>query len=162
MRILVGFLMLSLLVIGFGVGCRSGDSDIPQSDTPVVVLRPTGRPEVRVRVELARTAAERARGLMFRERLEPDAGMLFIYEQEENLIFWMKNTLIPLDMIFISKEFRVAGIVENAAPQTETVRSIDQPAQFVLEVNAGFAAANGIGPGTEVEFVGIDQDGAGQ
>jgi hypothetical protein len=74
----------------------------------------------------------------------------------------MKNTLIPLDMIFISKEFRVVGIVEDAAPQTETGRRIDQPAQFVLEVNAGFGAANGIGPGTEVEFLGIDQNGAGQ
>jgi hypothetical protein len=162
MRILVGFLILSTLVIAFGVGCRGSDSDIPKSNTAMVVLRPTGRPEVRVRVELARTAAERARGLTFRERLEPDAGMLFIYEEEGNLTFWMKNTLIPLDMIFISKEFRVVGIVEDAAPQTETARRIDQPAQFVLEVNAGFAAANGIGPGTEVEFLGIDQNGAGQ
>jgi uncharacterized membrane protein (UPF0127 family) len=162
MRILVGFLVLSSLVIAFGVGCGGGDSDVPSNDTPVVVLRPGGRPEVRVRVELPRTPAERARGLMFREQLEPDAGMLFIYEEEENLTFWMKNTLIPLDMIFISKDFRVVGIVENAEPQTETSRRIDQPAQFVLEVNGGFAATNGVGPGTEVEFVGIDRDGAGQ
>jgi uncharacterized membrane protein (UPF0127 family) len=162
MRVLVGFLVLSSLVIAFGVGCGGGDSHAPNSDTPVVVLRPSGRPEVRVRVELARTPAERARGLMFREQLEPDAGMLFIYDEEQNLAFWMKNTLIPLDMIFISKDFQVVGIVENAAPQTETSRRIDQPAQFVLEVNAGFAAANGIGPGIEVEFLGIDQDGAGQ
>jgi uncharacterized membrane protein (UPF0127 family) len=162
MRILAGLLMLSILAVGLGVGCGGGDSDVAETETAVVVLKPSGRPEVRVRVELARTAAERARGLMFREQLEPDAGMLFIYEGERNLSFWMKNTLIPLDMIFISKELRVVGIVENAVPQTETSRRIDQPAQFVLEVNAGFAAANGIGPGTEVEFLGIDQDGAGQ
>jgi len=161
-RILVGFLTLSVLIIALGVGCRGSDSDIPSTETPVVVFRPTGRPEVRVRVELARTSAEQARGLMFREQLEADAGMLFIYEAERNLVFWMKNTLIPLDMIFISREFRVVGVIENAEPQTETFRRIDRPSQFALEVNAGFAAENGITLGTEVEFLGIDWNGAGR
>jgi uncharacterized membrane protein (UPF0127 family) len=156
MRILVAFLVLSVLVVSAGVGCGGSDGDVPSAETPVVVLRPPGRPEVRVRVEVARTPAERSRGLMFREQLEADAGMLFIYEEEGNLTFWMKNTLIPLDMIFISKELRVAGIVANAEPQTETLRSVDRPSQFVLEVNGGFAAENGISAGTEVEFLGID------
>jgi len=93
---------------------------------------------------------------MFREELEPDAGMLFIYEEEGILAFWMKNTLIPLDMLFISKDFRVVGVIENVEPQTETVRRVDRPSQFGLEVNAGFVADNGITVGTEVEFLGID------
>ena len=156
MRILVGFLILSVVVVAPGVGCRGNDGDVPNAETPVVVLRPPGRPEVRVRVEVARTPAERSRGLMFREELEADAGMLFIYEREGNRSFWMKNTLIPLDMLFISKEFRVVGVVENAEPETETLRRIDRPSQFGLEVNAGFVAENGITVGTEVEFLGID------
>ena len=93
---------------------------------------------------------------MFREHLDADAGMLFVYEDESIRAFWMKNTLIPLDMIFISADHQVVGIVENAEPQTETVRQVDRPAQFVLEVNGGFAAAQGIAEGTPVEIRNVD------
>ena len=150
MRMPFGLLALALLAVVVGVGCGGGD------DAPMVVLRPEGRPEVRVRVELARTSQEHARGLMFRDQLEADAGMLFLYEEEGLLAFWMRNTLIPLDMIFISADHRVVGIVENAEPQTDTVRQVDRPSQFVLEVNGGFAAAHGITAGTPVEFRNIE------
>ncbi len=156
MRILAAFLLLCVLVVVPAVGCGGSDNGVPDAETPVVVLLPTGRPEVRVRVELARTQDERSRGLMFREQLEADAGMLFLYEGESVHRFWMKNTLIPLDMIFISGDLRVVGVVADAAPQTETLRSVDRPSQFVLEVNGGFAAEHGITAGTEVEFLGVD------
>jgi uncharacterized membrane protein (UPF0127 family) len=68
----------------------------------------------------------------------------------------MRNTLIPLDMLFISGDHRVAGVVENAEPQTDTLRQVDRPSQFVLEVNAGFAVAHGITIGTPVEFRDIE------
>jgi hypothetical protein len=151
MRILIGLLALGLLAVALGAGCGEGDSDVP-----MVVLRPEGRPEVRVRVELARTGQEHGRGLMFREHLDPDAGMLFLYENEDIRRFWMRNTLIPLDMLFISGDHRVVGIVKNAEPQTDTVRQVDRPSQFVLEVNGGFAATNGITVGTPVEFRDIE------
>ena len=61
-----------------------------------------------------------------------------------------------IDMVFISKDLRVAGVVENAEPETETLRTVGRPSQFVLEVNGGFAAQHGITVGTEVEFLGID------
>ena len=150
MRILISLVALGLLAVAVGAGCGGGD------DAPMVVLRPEGRPEVRVRVELARTGEERARGLMFREHLDADAGMLFLFEGEEIQRFWMRNTLIPLDMIFISADHRVVGIVENAEPQTDTARQVDQPSQFVLEVNGGFAATHGITAGTAVEFHNIE------
>ena len=148
MRVLFGLLGLALLVLG--AGCGGGD------DAPTVVLRPEGRPEVQIRVEVARTQPEHAEGLMFREHMDSDAGMLFVYEDESIRAFWMKNTLIPLDMIFISADHQVVGIVENAEPQTETVRQVDRPAQFVLEVNGGFAAAQGIAEGTPVEIRNVD------
>ena len=150
MRMLFGLLGLALLAVVLGAGCGGGDS------APTVVLRPEGRPEVRVRVEVARTEPEHAKGLMFREHLDADAGMLFVYEDESIRAFWMKNTLIPLDMLFISADHHVVGIVENAEPQTETVRQVDRPAQYVLEVNGGFSAAHGITEGTAVEIRNVD------
>ena len=148
--ILIGLLALGLLAVALGVACGGGD------DAPLVVLRPEGRPEVRVRVELARTGQEHGRGLMFREHLDADAGMLFLYPAEDIRRFWMRNTLIPLDMIFISADRRVVGIVENAEPLTETLRQVAEPSQYVLEVNGGYAAAHGITAGTPVEFRDIE------
>jgi len=148
---LVGLLFLGLLAVALGVGCGGGGDD-----SPTVVLRPAGRPEVSVRVEVARTAQEHATGLMFRESLDADAGMLFLYDNEGIKVFWMRNTLIPLDMIFISGDLRVAGVVENAEPQTDTPRQVGQPSQYVLEVNGGFAAAHGITAGTPVGLRNID------
>jgi hypothetical protein len=151
MRILISFLTLWLLAGVLGVACGGGGDDVA-----MVVLRPEGRPEVRVRVELARTHDEQAQGLMFREHLEADAGMLFPYPNEDIRRFWMRNTLIPLDMLFISSDNRVVGIVENAEPQTDTVRQVAEPSQYVLEVNGGFSAAHGITAGTPVEFRNIE------
>lgn len=110
-------LLLLALVAVAGVGCGGGGDD-----GPLVVLRPEGRSEVRVHVELARTGQEKAQGLMFREHLDADAGMLFLYDSEGTRVFWMRNTLIPLDMIFISGDLQVVGVVENAEPQTDTPR----------------------------------------
>ena len=116
----------------------------------VVETAAGGRHEVRV--ELARTDAERARGLMWRERLEPDAGMLFLFDETELHGFWMKNTLIPLDLIFIGEDGRIVGIVESAAPQTETLRDVGAPSRYVLEVNGGWSAARGVRAGDRVKF----------
>lgn len=121
-------------------------------DGPAVVLAPEGRPEVRVSVEIARTEEERRRGLMWRQHIPENAGMLFLFEDDEIHEFWMKNTLIPLDMIFIQADLTVAGVVENAAPKTTKGRSIDVPSRHVLEVNGGFARAHGIAAGTRVRF----------
>ena len=150
--ILIGLLALELVALAAGTGCDGGG----KGGTPLVVLRPEGRPAVTVRVELARSDEERGQGLMFREHLDADAGMLFLFEAESIQRFWMKNTLIPLDMLFISANREVVGIVENAEPQTETVRQVDRPSQYVLEVNGGFAAAHGITAGTPVEFRNIE------
>jgi uncharacterized membrane protein (UPF0127 family) len=108
--------------------------------------------EVEVPVEVASTQAERQKGLMFRSSLE--GGMLFIFEGEQNLGFWMKNTLIPLDMIFINSGFEIVKI-HTAVPCEEDpcpIYNSEAPALYVVEVNAGFAKENGIDIGDSVEI----------
>jgi len=109
-----------------------------------------------INVEVVRKEEELHRGLQFRASLAPDSGMLFVFQKSWPYAFWMKDTLIPLDMIFIAADLRVAGVVENAEPQTDTQRQVGKPAQYVLEVNGGFAAAHGITAGTLVEFRNIE------
>ena len=136
-----------------GEGATGGSG--PAAPTATVELFPPGRAPVLVPVELARTAAERSRGLMYRKHLDADAGMLFLFEQPQQLTFWMRNTYVPLDMIFIEPSMRILGIVENAEPLTDTSRSVPGQSQFVLEVNAGFSRQHGLGPGTAVRFQGV-------
>ncbi len=121
--------------------------------SPRVVIRAGGR-SLPVEVEVARTEPERERGLMFRERLEPGHGMLFVFDEESSHSFWMKDTLIPLDMIFIESSRRVVGIVARAEPRTLAPRTVAAPSRYVLEVPGGWAEANGVRPGDAVRLEG--------
>jgi uncharacterized membrane protein (UPF0127 family) len=107
-------------------------------------------------VEIARTPEEHARGLMFRKDLAPDHGMIFVFDEAREQRFWMHNTYLRLDMIFLGDEREVVGIVENAEPQTDTGREVGKPARYVLEVAGGEAAAHAVGPGARAQFIGID------
>ncbi|WP_199746944.1 MULTISPECIES: DUF192 domain-containing protein [Corallococcus] len=109
----------------------------------------------RVEVEVAATGESRTRGLMWRKSLTAGQGMLFIFPDEEVRGFWMRNTLIPLDMLFITSEGRVVGIIENAEPRTLTNRSVGIPSQYVLEVPGGWCQKNGIVRGGTAEFEGV-------
>lgn len=123
----------------------------PSGPAPTVHIA-TPKGEVAVVVELAQTPAKIERGLMWRQHLAPDAGMLFFMGSEEEWSFYMRNTLIPLDMIFITKDLTIAGIVENAEPRTETLRRVRKPSMYVLEVNGGWSAAHQVVPGAKVRF----------
>jgi uncharacterized membrane protein (UPF0127 family) len=101
-------------------------------------------------VEIADTEAAREKGLMFRKSLPPGQGMLFDFHREAPVGFWMKNTYIPLDMIFIRGNGRIANIAENAQPLSETVIPSDGPVLAVLEVAGGTARKLGIVPGDRV------------
>lgn len=101
-------------------------------------------------VELARTPEERALGLMFRDQLPADAGMLFVYAHEQPIGMWMKNTLIPLDMVFIASDGRILQIVERAVPLSTQIIASEQPARAVLELNGGTADRLGLAPGDQV------------
>lgn len=128
-----------------------------QKEEPQVILLPPGKNSVTVSVEVASNPETRQRGLMFREQLAPDEGMLFLFEEPQHLTFWMHNTYLPLDMIFINSNLTVIGVVENAAPLTDDSRSAPGLSQYVLEVNATFARRYGVGAGTRVKFIGVPE-----
>lgn len=157
------------LVIALGLSlcaCRTASSTESQPDTsktpalaapapkapPRVTLSPPGGESVTVDVEVVDTPDSRQRGLMYRKQLAPDAGMLFLFERPEQHTFWMHNTLVPLDMIFITADWSVLGIVENATPLTDSPRSVSGESQYVLEVNAGFSRRHGLAAGTSVHY----------
>jgi len=123
-----------------------------QQQQPRVVLHKSDGGEMAIHVELARSGPEQARGLMFRDWLAADAGMLFIFDRPQPLSFWMKNTFIPLDMIFIDADRRIVGIVENAEPRTTSSRGVPGDSLYVLEINGGLSARLGLRPGLPVEF----------
>jgi uncharacterized protein len=120
-----------------------------------VVRFETSRGTWAVKVEVARTDDERSRGLMFRKELAADGGMLFLFEVPEEHGFWMHNTFIPLDMIFLGEDRSVVGVVANAEPHTDILRSVHKPSKYVLEVKGGEAAAHGVGPGTRAVFLDV-------
>jgi uncharacterized protein len=98
---------------------------------------------------VARTDADRDRGLMFRERLGDREGMIFLFDEEAEHAFWMKNTLIPLDMIFVDGASQVVGVVERATPGSLAPRSAGR-SRAVLEVRGGWAAERGVRAGDRV------------
>jgi uncharacterized membrane protein (UPF0127 family) len=133
----------------------SGAPAAPVAAPATVVIHGSSKPST-FNVELALTSAEHERGLMFREHLADDAGMLFVFERPSQQTFWMKNTLIPLDMIFIRSDRRILGIVANAEPQTLNPRFVPGASQFVLEIRGGLAAERGLGAGDLVELRGVN------
>lgn len=123
-----------------------------------VVLEPEDAEPVTVDVEVAATEALRRRGLMYRRSMPRNAGMLFVFEEPEVQSFWMINTYLRLDMIFIGQDRRVVGVVQNAPPLTDEERGVEAESMYVLEVHGGFAERHGISRGTAVRFVGLSEE----
>lgn len=127
---------------------------------------PTGPPELpwgaitfvdapekpRIRIELAESDETRARGLMYRTDLEQDQGMLFVFPEEQRRSFWMKNTCIPLDMLFVDRQGTIVGILENVPTLNRAPRGVLCPATYVLEVNAGWTREHGVFAGQRLEI----------
>ena len=109
-------------------------------------------------VELADEPEERSQGLMHRESMAASAGMLFIYERPQRATFWMRNTLIPLDMIFLNDEGVITRIHENAVPLDETTIDGGPNVLAVLEINAGLSGALGLSVGDELRHEAMPQN----
>ena len=107
--------------------------------------RPTGRHQFKI--EVAETPAQMTQGLMFRRSLAPDAGMLFDYKQPTVATMWMRNTLIPLDMLFVDAQGRIVNIHQRAVPQSLDMIAAAAPVRAVIELNGGTAERLGIKPG---------------
>jgi uncharacterized membrane protein (UPF0127 family) len=123
--------------------------------------RPAGLPTLEIAsktgvhvfaVEIADTEAQRAKGLMFRKELPDGQGMLFDFQREQEVSFWMKNTYIPLDMIFIRRDGRILRIAENTEPLSTRIIPSGGPVRAVLEVIGGTARKFGIAPGDQVAY----------
>ncbi|MGE5271982.1 MAG: DUF192 domain-containing protein [Thiohalocapsa sp.] len=117
---------------------------------PLTILTASG-PQ-RFTVEVATTPAQMEQGLMFRRSLAPDAGMIFDYGRPSMAMMWMKNMLIPLDMLFVDERGRIINIHERAVPGSLDTIPAAAPARAVVELNGGTAARLGIRPGDRVIF----------
>jgi len=115
----------------------------------------TARGTAEVALEIADTPPARNRGLMYRDTLPDGRGMLFVFENEDEHDFWMKNTLIPLDMIFISGDHRIVGVHANATPLSTASIGVGAPSRYVIEVPGGWAARHGITRGDRVLLEGV-------
>ena len=105
-----------------------------------------------IELELARKEGEREQGLMFRHKMADDHGMLFFMPYDNDWVFYMRNTYLRLDMIFIDSTWRVVGIVENVPPLTEDHRSVGKESRYVLELTAHTAAKLGMHAGTQLVY----------
>ncbi|HYC04751.1 MAG TPA: DUF192 domain-containing protein [Azospirillaceae bacterium] len=135
--------ILALLLPSLGAGAMEFDRD-----SLVVETKAGGR--YSFQVELAITPKQQERGLMFRERMADDAGMLFLKERPETVSFWMKNTLIPLDLIFIAENGTITNIHAMATPKSLDPIYSATAVTGVLEINGGLAAKLGIRAGDRV------------
>ena len=145
--------------MAFGTNGQAQDSEgaltIPprvqgEFQTDQITIRKQDGEELHFNVELALTSAQQAKGLMFRTEMAEDAGMLFIFGRVNKLSFWMKNTLIPLDMLFLHPDGTIHHIHSNAKPQDLTAITSKFPAKAVLELNGGASDKMGIKEGDQV------------
>jgi uncharacterized membrane protein (UPF0127 family) len=124
------------------------------AEPKVVISTREGRETV-FQVEVADTPAKRELGLQYRKELAADRGMIFLFPAPSVQSFWMKNTPLPLDMIFIGSDRKIVGIVEQTVPFSLDSRSVPAASQFVLEINGGLSKRLGIRAGDSVRFEGI-------
>jgi uncharacterized protein len=122
---------------------------------PKVIIQTKENRELTFQVEIADTPAKRELGLQYRRDLAADRGMIFLFPSESHHSFWMKNTPIPLDMIFINRDRKIVGIVEQAVPFSTDSRSVPAASQFVLEINGGLAGRYGVKVGDSISFQGL-------
>ena len=129
------------------------DPDAPSELTHGYVAFTDAPGSPRLNVELARTEPQKERGLMYRTSLPDAQGMLFSWGgQEEPRTFWMHNTCIPLDMMFIARDGTITGILEQVPTLNDDPRGVPCPAAYVLEVNAGWSRSHGVKSGTKVQI----------
>jgi len=127
----------------------------PQGPCRPTVFAATAQGEVAIAVEVADTPKKQQVGLMFRRQLAPKTGMWFVFKGEKKRRFWMRNTLIPLDIIYVSRAGKVGSIVRRARPESERSLPSKHPAQFVLELAGGEARRLGIEVGAQLRVCGV-------
>ncbi|HEY2071891.1 MAG TPA: DUF192 domain-containing protein [Rhizomicrobium sp.] len=143
----LGFVALMALVL---VACSKAAEKSPIGLKMETITIDTDQGTRTFQVEIADNDAERERGLMFRKAMEADHGMLFVFERDEGVAFWMKNTILPLDLIFIRSDGSISSVAANATPQSTQEIPSAEMIRGVLEINAGKAMELDIIPGDVV------------
>jgi hypothetical protein len=155
--------VLGILVSGIQ-GCASEPESTNQSTTEVIagttfqhegnlIFHYGDSSKIDVLIEIAETEGAIAQGLMHRKSMDFDKGMLFIFSDNDTRSFWMKNTIIPLDIIFVSEDMKIVAVKDHTKPySTESVPSNGKQAKYVIEVNAGFSGKFGIKEGNSISF----------
>ncbi|TFF24871.1 DUF192 domain-containing protein [Jiella endophytica] len=146
--------LLAGLVVAVTAMLAAGYFALAEGDLSKAVLH-TGSGDHTVMVELALTPKEREVGLMNRAEMPKDHGMLFRFDETREVAMWMKNTLIPLDMLFMDEEGKVVTIKTNAQPLSLAIIPSGQPVRYVLELNGGAAARYGVSIGDRLEHSAI-------
>ena len=134
--------LLGALVVVFACASSTG---------PTATVRTKGGP-VAISLEVVSTDAARTRGLMWRDHLDDGHGMLFVFDEDSDHSFWMKNTVISLDMIFIGRDQVIVGVHPNATPLSLAPISVGHPSRWVLEVAGGYTGRAGIATGDHIDF----------
>ncbi len=142
---------LPLLLLLLAAPANVGLAQLARFPTAALTIATAGGPH-KFAVELATTPAQMEQGLMFRQSLAPDAGMLFDYQAPSMAMMWMKNTLIPLDMLFVDTQGRIVNIHERAVPGSLATISAAAPVRAVIELNGGTASRLGIRSGDRVIY----------
>jgi len=142
-------LIVLIWLLGFAVSACDAQ--------PRVTITTTDGRKVGFQVEVADTPGKREMGLMYRTELADDRGMIFLFPRESQQSFWMKNTPRSLDIIFIGRDRRIVGIVEEAAPFSVDPRAVDGKSQFVFEINGGLSKRHGFKAGDPVQFDGFSE-----
>ncbi len=158
-RTLVTCLLVCIISLGFG--CKGKPESVPEKAEIKYVFRHDGMLDIigqdtkvkaTFKIEIVENQEEVMRGLKNRESMEPDQGMLFIFPQLDYYEFWMQDTYLPLDMLFMSADETVLQIVENAQPFSEERITPEKPNSYVLEINAGLAKKLNITVGDKISW----------
>lgn len=153
-----------ILTVSLLSSCKDDEAEAPieteeitfTKEGEATLIKPNGDTIQQIDIEIADNSYERQTGLMYRESMEDDQGMLFIYDNEAPRAFYMKNTYIPLDIIYFASDSTAVSFQKNAQPQDETSLPSGEPAQFVLELNAGLADDWNIKVGDKIDFERVD------
>ncbi len=154
--LLLGLLGLGLVWLASGLAPAAAQQGLASFARERLTLATADGARRVLDVELALTPQQQAQGLMYRPSLAPEAGMLFVYRPARVVTMWMKNTAMPLDMLFIAEDGEIVKIVERTVPYSLASISSGRPVSGVLEVNGGMTSRWGIRPGDRVEHPAFD------
>lgn len=152
--IIIAIVFIAVITVSYFLFFKKSSNE-PQwiKEGEVTFLNKDTRQQLaKIDVEVARNSQERSQGLMFRTHMDEDKGMIFIFEQMDMQSFWMKNTIIPLDILFIDNRGIINTIHRNTVPYSEKSLPSKSKSQFVVEVNAGFCQRHSINEGDLIEY----------